>query len=374
MTRQATPWPLIGALYLAGLVAAAQFAKVSVTLDALERAYPGAPVAFAVSGVAVMGVLFGVLAGGVVASLGPRRAILIALGVSAFAGALQASLPPFPVLMGLRVVEGAGHLGLVVAIPTLMAGLASDRDRPMVMGLWATFFGVGFSLTAVLAGESAGWVYGVHAGLAGGIAFVLWRMLPRGVSGERRAAPGLADHLAIYATPRLFAPALGHGIYAALFLALVTYLPQALGAGWLAAVLPLAGLAGSLAAGLLARRIAPGRLVPFGFFLMAILFAATWAAGPLAPGLAVIAMAVSGVVAGAGFAAVPWLNDTAPDRALSNGALAQLGNVGTFSGTPLLAALGAGASLPFAIAIGVLGGAATLVAYCAATRALPFRG
>ncbi|WP_025312652.1 MFS transporter [Roseicyclus elongatus] len=351
MAQPSTSWPLIGALYLAGLIAAAQFAKVSVTLDALAAAYPGAPVAFAVSGVAVMGVLFGVLAGGVVANLGPRRVILLALAISAVAGAGQAVLPPFPVLMALRVVEGAGHLALVVAIPTLMAGVANDRDRPMVMGLWATFFGVGFSLTAVLAGEAAGPVYGGHALLAGAVAVILWRMLPRGIGGARRAAPGLADHLVIYATPRLFAPALGHGIYAALFLALVTYLPVALGAAWLAAALPLAGLAGSLTAGYLARAILPGHLVPAGFAVMATLFAATWLAGPgMAPAMSVLAMAVSGVVAGAGFAAVPWLNADAPERALANGALAQLGNVGTFSGTPMLAALGVGASLPFAIA------------------------
>jgi hypothetical protein len=79
-------------------------------------------------------------------------------------------------------------------------------------------------------------------------------------------------------------------------------------------------------------------------------------------------MLVSGVVAGGGFAAVPWLNGFDADRALANGALAQLGNVGTFSGTPVLAALGAGASLPMAIAVGVIGAGATALAYRAATR------
>jgi predicted MFS family arabinose efflux permease len=364
-----TPWALVAALYAAGLVAAGQFAKVSLTLPALALAYPEAPVAFAVSGVAVMGILFGVMAGGITASLGPRRAILAALALSAVAGAGQAVLPAFPALMALRVVEGAGHLVLVVAIPTLMAGLAAPRDRGLVMGVWATFFGVGFALAALVVGEDARAVYAVHAALAAVLGVVLWRMLPPRVAAAPRPLPGLRQHLAIYRTPRLFAPALGHGIYAFLFLALVTYLPAALGAPWLAPVLPLVGLAGSLAVGPLTRLVAPGALVAGGFVVMAAVFAAALALPGLAAPLSVLAMLLSGVIAGGGFAAVPWLNETEAERALANGALAQLGNVGTFAGTPVLAALGAGASLPMAIAVGVFGAGATMLAYRAAARA-----
>jgi MFS family permease len=190
-------------------------------------------------------------------------------------------------------------------------------------------------------------------------------MLPRGVTPERRPLPRLSDHLVIYSTPRLFAPGLGHGIYAFLFLALVTFLPAALGAIWLSPVLPVAGLTGSLLTGPLARRIAPGRLVWGGFLVLVVLFSLVWVAGPLAPWIAILAMAASGIVAGAGFAAVPWLNATNADRALANGALAQLGNVGTFSGTPVLAALGLGAALPMAVAVGLVGAALTALAIAA---------
>jgi predicted MFS family arabinose efflux permease len=359
----------VAALYAAGILAAGQFAKVSLTLGPLAVAYPHAPVAFVVSGVAVMGILFGVLAGGVTAALGPRRAILLGLVVSAVAGGAQGLLPAFPLLMGLRVVEGAGHLLLVVAIPTLMAALAAERDRSLVMGIWATFFGVGFSLYALLIGSAgAGAVYAVHGAAGAVLALLLWVMLPRGVTPERRALPRLADHLTIYRTPRLFAPGLGHGIYAFLFLALVTYLPAALEAPWLSPVLPVVGLLGSLLTGPLARRIVPGHLVAGGFLVMVALFALTWVAGPLAPWVAILAMTLSGVVAGAGFAAVPWLNTSNADRALSNGALAQLGNVGTFSGTPVIAALGLGAMLPMAIVVGLIGAGATALAYRAARR------
>ncbi len=159
---------------------------------------------------------------------------------------------------------------------------------------------------------------------------------------------------------------MGHGIYAFLFLAAVTYLPTALGALWLAPVLPIVGIVGSLGAGVLARFITPGALVAGGFGVMGAVFAIGLAWPAQAAGLSVLAMLISGVVAGGGFAAVPWLNQTEDGRALANGALAQLGNIGTFAGTPVLAALGAGASLPLAIAVGGVGALVTAIAYRAA--------
>ncbi|WP_339983227.1 MFS transporter [Gymnodinialimonas ulvae] len=364
---QRTPWPLIAALYVTGLLAGAQFSKVSLTLEGLAQVYPGWPVAFAVSGVAVMGIVFGVMAGGITASFGPRRAILWALAISGLAGGLGAFLPPFPVLMGLRIFEGAGHLILVVAVPTLMAGLAVARDRALVMGIWATFFGVGFSVTALLIGDAGpSRIYGVHAALMVVMVGLLARMLPKGVVTARRALPRLSDHLLIYSTPRLFAPGLGHGIYAGLFLALITFVPAALGAPWLAAVLPIVSIAGSLSVGVLARWIAPGTLVWTMFLLLAALFGWTALAGAFAPYILIAAMVVSGVVAGAGFAAVPWLHKADEDRALSNGALAQLGNVGTFSGTPIFAALAAGAYLPAAVGVCLVAALVTGLAYRAA--------
>ena len=46
-----------------------------------------------------------------------------------------------------------------------------------------------------------------------------------------------------------------------------------------------------------------------------------------------------GIVQGASFASIPQLNLTAESRAMASGAVAQLGNVGTTLGTPMLALL-----------------------------------
>jgi DHA1 family inner membrane transport protein len=46
-----------------------------------------------------------------------------------------------------------------------------------------------------------------------------------------------------------------------------------------------------------------------------------------------------GIVQGASFASIPELNSSPEDRARAAGAVAQLGNLGTTTGTPVLAAL-----------------------------------
>ena len=54
---------------------------------------------------------------------------------------------------------------------------------------------------------------------------------------------------------------------------------------------------------------------------------------------ALLLAAALGVVQGASFAAIPQLNAGEGERSLAAGAVAQLGNLGTTTGTPVLAAV-----------------------------------
>jgi MFS transporter, DHA1 family, inner membrane transport protein len=60
---------------------------------------------------------------------------------------------------------------------------------------------------------------------------------------------------------------------------------------------------------------------------------------------ACLVAASMGVVQGASFAAIPQLNADPTDRARAAGAIAQLGNLGTTTGTPMLALVLAGAGV-----------------------------
>ena len=336
-----TDWPLILLLWITGLQVASQFAKVTLTLDSLQLVYARSSVAYAVSGVAVVGILGGAMAGFVVARFGLRRSVLWACGLSALLALAQGLELPFRAYMTLRIAEGVGHLLFVVALPTLMASRARAADKSVVMGLWGTFFGVGYALMAVIVPPVEAWgglqaVFVGHGLLLVAVFPLLWWALPRGVVAERISVPNPIEiHRHIYTNPRLAAAGLGHGTYTALFIALVAFLPAAMGAMWLLLVLPVSNLLGTFAAGFLSRHVAAPRIVVWGFGISALLFAVMAASG--LPAVAVLAFLATGVVAGGNFAAVPLLNDAPRDQALANGAMAQLGNIGTFSGTPLFA-------------------------------------
>jgi DHA1 family inner membrane transport protein len=79
--EQKTSFPLVFALWGAGLGAAAQYGKMSVIFDILPGAYPdaGANIGWIVSLVGGVGILFGVIAGVLVARIRYRRALLWAL-------------------------------------------------------------------------------------------------------------------------------------------------------------------------------------------------------------------------------------------------------------------------------------------------------
>jgi len=71
------------AIWAAGLGAAAQFGKISVLYDVLGATYPGhdgVGIALMVSVVGMVGLIFGTTAGILVTRIGPRRAMLAALG------------------------------------------------------------------------------------------------------------------------------------------------------------------------------------------------------------------------------------------------------------------------------------------------------
>lgn len=371
MTEQKTHWPLIALLWTTGLMAAAQFAKLTFTIDALQVHYPEMPVPLAVSGVSVVGILGGALAGFFVAKLGARQAVLIAVSVSCALSLIQGLDMPFALFMATRIAEGFGHLLLVVALPTMMVVLAKPSDKSVVMGIWGTFFGVGYAVLALVIPPLEAWgglhaVYVGHGILLAALLPVLWFALPRVMAGGQKIPNVFAVHRAIYSNPQYLAPGLGHGIYTSIFIAVVAFLPAALDALWLLSVLPLSNLLGTFASGFVARYIPASRLSVAGFAVSGVLFALMAITG--SPVLAICAMFATGLTAGANFAAVPEFNHTPEDQSRANGAMAQIGNIGTFCGTPIYALVAgslwgiAGVSIAICIAGVVFAGLAYRVA------------
>jgi MFS transporter, DHA1 family, inner membrane transport protein len=190
-------------------------------------------------------------------------------------------------------------------------------------------------------------------------AIVLWQLLPRDVPQAAAGQGGwLARHAVIYASPRLAAPALGFFCYTITFVALLTLLTPEIPAAQRSLVafwMPLAAIIVSLTLGVVILRVRTAvQTVQLGFALAAVAALALWAGWGQGWPMAIAALSLSGaygLVQGASFAAIAQLNPAADDRAMAAGALAQMGNLGTVTGTPLLAFLlshgDAGAMLVF---------------------------
>jgi MFS family permease len=349
----------IFAIWAAGLGAAAQFGKMSVAYPALEFVYSGksalgypaqsaVAIGLILSVVGLVGLVFGTTAGLLVARIGPKRAIVAALVLGAAVSAVQISLPPYPLMIATRILEGVSHLAIVVVGPTAIAGLAGQRWQGAAMTLWSSFFGVTYAVLfyvgpQLILDQGPGMLFGLHAGWMAVLAGVLWLLLPKDAPTR---APGAAaslwaEHRAIYASPWLAAPAMGFVCYTMTYVAVLTLLPAQMGdmGGFIGVAMPLVSISVSMTLGVwLLARISAVHLVQAGFALSIIAAAGLWAfwGQAAAVGFALGVAASLGLVQGASFAALAQLNPGAADRAKGAGAIAQLGNVGTTSGTPVL--------------------------------------
>ena len=342
------------ALWCAGLGAAAQFGKISVAYDALGAAYPaeaGVWIGLMVSIVGMVGLVFGTTAGLVVARVGARRAVLTALLLGALVSLVQSYLPPYPLMMLARVLEGASHLAIVVVGPTAIAAIAPPHRQGAAMTLWSSFFGLTYAVLAwvgpgILAGYGIAGLFRLHGVWMLACAAALWPLMPADVKPAVVIGQGgiLAQHWQIYDSPFVAAPATGFVCYTVTYVAVLTLMPAALGVwGHFAGVaMPLVSIGVSLTLGVwLLGRISAVRLVEAGFAAAAVASVAIWVFGAqdAVIGAALLLAASLGIVQGASFSSIPQLNPRPQDRARAAGAIAQFGNLGTTTGTPLLAYL-----------------------------------
>ena len=365
--RISRPFPIIFALWAAGLGAAAQFGKISILYDLLVAQYGGTGrVAFMVSVVGLVGLVFGTTAGIIVERLGLRRVLLAALATGAGISAFQSVLPSYPLLMASRIVEGMSHLAIVVVGPVLIAQAAPPRHQGFAMTLWSSFFGLSYALLALIGGwfiaRGAGSLFLAHAGYMAAMTALIWTLLPPQPPLAARDLPQggvLAQHVEIYHSPRIAAPASGFVFYMMLYVALLTLLPPMLGRDRVIAAtsMPLLSIGISLTLGVwLLKRMPAVRIVQGGFavgLVAALALGLFWGLPHVRLAAALLLTAALGMVQGASFASIPQLNPVEADRARASGAVAQLGNLGTTTGTPILAALvgafGAAGVIGFAV-------------------------
>jgi hypothetical protein len=246
----------------------------------------------------------------------------------------------------------------VVVGPTAIAATAPPSRQGAALTLWSSFFAVTYAVLAwigpgILADWGIAGLFRLHALWMLAWAVVLYILMRRDVRPPVLAGQGslLAQHLEIYRSPFVAAPATGFVCYTITYVAVLTLMPAMMGVwgGFVAVAMPLASIGVSLTFGVwLLGRVAAVRLVQGGFavaVLAALGLWGFWGQGGVPVVAALVLAAALGIVQGASFASIPQLNPLAQDRARAAGAVAQLGNLGTVTGTPMLAFLMQGAGV-----------------------------
>lgn len=340
-------------LWLAGLGAATQFAKIAVPFPEVLQLYPDhvETMGWLLSIISLLGAVLGAVSGSIVGRVGPIKLLIFGLLLGGALSIFQATGPGFQIMLASRFVEGLSHLAIVVAAPTLIAHITTGKARNMAMVLWSTFFGVAFALNAWL-GLPLVENYGlsVYFALHGILMIAIAALIPilqlKDIQAAERAPwrwrELWAVHLRTYRSPFVSAPAIGWFFYTLTFVSLLAILPGRLPddiSATVAGLMPLAGIALSLVAVPVLLNLMSGvAVVNLGFALAILSILGVFAGLPLE--LTCIALfAVLGLVQGGSFAAVPILNQTAETQALGYGAMAQMGNAGNLLGTPVLLAI-----------------------------------
>ncbi|MCA0211026.1 MAG: MFS transporter [Proteobacteria bacterium] len=347
-------WYRIILFWLLGVLAAAQFAKMSIVAPLLrtEWGLSLSELGWLISLLEVGGALFGLIASFALAWTGLRRFLLIGVGMLAAASAVEGLTSDLSILFMARAIEGIGYLLVVIAAPTAIAATADDMTRPRALALWSTFVPVGIAAGGGLTGI-------MLAMMDASGAMLLWAALLAiaiPVAMRIRFAESPRQRVALPAAAAWIST-LGFGLYT-IFVSIVTMLlptflieqsGATLGQAALAAALTslacLPGVAlairmmrdGDLPNRIMIRTASIALLVTVPLIVMvyrsgadALLTRSAWAMS---------AVAISGIVPALMFARLPRLANARssydPRIATANGLITQFGAGGALIGPPL---------------------------------------
>ncbi|ADZ92698.1 CynX/NimT family MFS transporter [Marinomonas mediterranea] len=358
-STQSTSWLAVILLWVAGIAAAMQFAKFSISYNQVLNHYQIEPAlaGASLSIVGVVGLIFGVTAGIIANKVGYFRVLIGALFVGAIMSFLQSLLPSFEWILLSRLLEGFSQLGVVVAAPTIIALLSAPHHKSLTMGLWGTFFGVAFAISGwagneILANYDLSGLYFSHALFILFIALVLLFVLDKNESRYRSELPSSGESyvsklMSIYRNPRTLLPCVVFLFYTCTLVSLLTYLPNFIEDANLTAtlqiVLPLVSTTGTFLAGAISQYWLPPQRVAVIAYIGLGVGALLLMLNPVSElhlcaifGLMIFS---AGLIPGAALSLIPRLARNSYEQGNGYGLIAQLGNLGATVGPPLYAAV-----------------------------------
>lgn len=353
-----TEWKVVAAAVLGGVVAALHVGKVPAALPEI-RADLGlglVSAGFVISVFNLLGMCLGALIGTFAESLGRRRMVkwgCICLITGGLTGTLSGGLA---ILLFSRALEGMGFIAIAVAMPSIVASAASDRDRALALSIWSVFTPTGFAialLTTSIALEFVGWrgYWLAIAALTLAISVFVVRGIDVITPPQKGTVPPMQRLRQVAVRPRLLLLALAFGSFALQWVTLMAWLPTFLigdlsyslfQAAAATAVIVAANVPGNLLGGALMRHgVSPGTLILLGSAVMAISVFGIFLPG-LGDGIrlacCLIFSCIGGLVPACLFALVPAASPSAVHLGPANGILMQGSTTGQFAGPPIVGA------------------------------------
>ncbi len=357
-----TRWTYVGLLLVCGMGAAMQIGKAPPALGALQQDMHLGLVAAAwvISMFSVAGALLGSLTGSVVDRIGPHRAAVGGLLSMAAAGLLGASAQHTAGLLASRALEGTAFIIVVVAIPSLLGASASAADRRFVPALWGTYMPTGMAIamaTAPMVLHARGWrsLWQLDAAVLVVLAALLWLAPPPVLMVRGRSLPTFRQLLRSVWHPGPVLLGVIFACYTWQYLSVNGFLPTILHAqgitsqtaGVLTAVAVLSNAFGNLAASaLVARGIAPRRLIAVACIIMGLAGVGIFSSALPATLRYLLAVALSGcggLIPASLFALVPRVTQDRESTATTMGFVVQCSHMGQLAGPPTVAAVAAAA-------------------------------
>jgi predicted MFS family arabinose efflux permease len=352
MAKVKTNWFIVIILWLAGIAAAMQFAKFSFAFDFLKSQYNVSPfwIGLSLSIVGLIGLIFGITVSIYSSKIAQNKILLFSLLLGVLISFIQALNPSFPIVFISRILEGVSHLGIVVSAPIIMILLSSEKHHSIVMGLWSSFFGIAFSVTAwagkpIMKLYSVSGLFFVHAILLFVIFLILFFTI-RKIDiphNENSKISFLTAHIKVYSNWRALSPGVLFFFHTFMYIALFTFLPRLSEnentQNLLLVVLPLISIIGTMIAGITSQYfVSPAKLSILAYVsLLVLIFVIklSFDNNTLFVVVSMVLILFSGIIQGSVFSLIPCISLTTEDQTNANGAVAQLGNLGSTLGSPI---------------------------------------
>ena len=358
-----TRWGIVLLALLAGIVCAMQLGKVPPALSdiRLDLAIGMVTAGWVASIFNLTGGVPGVAAGSAGDGLGHRRVIvmsLVCIGVGSLIGAFADGVG---LLLATRLLEGLGYIGILVAAPSLVIQVTSEKDLGVSIGFLAIFLPTGFAgmmLLSPLFLETSGWrsLWIANAIIAAAVV-IMFAVGTRGLAGAsaRKSEPSGWNARATanaITRPGAILLSVGFMTFGMQFFGLTAWLPTFLieergetvaDAAILSAAVIFMNAVGNLTAAWCFHRGVPRWILfTLGPILMGVF--GFGVLGDLAPDgikywLAIVFALSSGIVPPAVMASVP-VHAPAPNQiGAMNGLIMQTNSVGFMIAPPIFAAL-----------------------------------